>query len=64
MEMDRLKLDEFAVDFDDLLIDVDELQNPSDGPDGESLDRIASARESARDEAEDSDEFDVEPSDQ
>jgi hypothetical protein len=50
--MDRLKFDDFASDFDDLLLDVDELQHSSNGPDGESLDQIANARDDMRDEAE------------
>jgi hypothetical protein len=60
--MDRLNFDDFASAFDDLIIDADELQNPSSGPDGKSLDEIA--RDDSRDEANDSSEFEVEGSDQ
>jgi hypothetical protein len=53
----NLKFDDFASDFD-LLIDVDELQNQSQGPDGESLDRIALALDDGY-EADDSCDFEV-----
>lgn len=58
--MDRLKLDDFGGDFDDLLIDVDELQDQPNGPDGESLDKIAGVRDDARDQADDDSELEAE----
>ena len=47
------KLEEVASDLDDLLIDVDELKDQSDGPDNESLDRTAAALDLARDAIDD-----------
>jgi hypothetical protein len=51
--MNHRKLEEVASDLDDFLIDVDELKGPSDGPDDESLDKIAGALEDAGDAVDD-----------
>jgi hypothetical protein len=61
--MNHRKLEEVASDLDDFLddflIDVDELKGQSDGPDDESLDRIAGAMDDARDAVDDISDFDV-----
>jgi hypothetical protein len=58
--MDRLRFDDVASDFTEYLIDVDELQDQSDGPDCESLEKIAGARDDASDHADDSSEYEIE----
>jgi hypothetical protein len=57
--MNYRNLNDLASDLDDFLIDLDELQDPSNGPEGESLDKIASAPDDAPDETDDLSEFDV-----
>ena len=57
--MDHRKLEELASDLDDFLIDVDELKGQSDGPDDESLDKIAGALDDARDAVDDIGDSDV-----
>ena len=47
--MNHRQLEEVASQLDDLWIDVDELKDQSEGPDQESLDRIADALDPARD---------------
>jgi hypothetical protein len=57
--MNYRNLNDLTSDLDDFLIDVDELQDQSNGPEGESLDKIASAPDDVPDEIDDLSEFDV-----
>ena len=57
--MNHRKLEELAGDLDDFLIDVDDLTGQSDGPDDESLDKIAGALDDAPDTVDDIIDSDV-----